>query len=159
MSEIISSSAIDPDLQALLLDLEARFNRERAGFAENAFGIGCRAVFLPVVLAIGLVFLLGARGWVAFFLTLFSASLVAFVLVSLFANQAQSNAARRIFRETIRPELAACQQRFSLSQAELLAVAAAVLPAEAALRSYLDLPELQFAHISEEPPLPPAGDS
>lgn len=142
-------------LEAYILELEARLSKERASFAENAFGIGCRAIAVPVVLVAGVAFLLSRGGWVSFFLIAISAILLAFVLVSLFANQAQSNAARRIFHQEIEPALAACQERYQVSLDEIYARAAVILPPNAALRTFLDLPAPPASEApASEPPGP-----
>lgn len=156
MSEFtLPSDPLETPLQQFILDLEGHLNRERASFAENAFGVGCSAIIVPVLLVVALSFLFGARGWVAFFLVLTSASLVAFVLVSLFANQAQGNAARRIFREEIEPALTSAQGLYNVSREELLSAAAGTLPASATLRQYLDLPTRPPTQTLDDSQLPP----
>ena len=151
----LPADSLEPGIEEYILELEARLNSQRSNYAENAFGIGCRAIVIPVVLVIGVPFLFGARGWVAFFLISTSAILLAFVLVSLFANQAQKNAARRIFHDEIEPALEECRDRYNRSLEEIYATAAEVLPMDAILRTFLPLPILN----TEEPPDTSAGES
>lgn len=73
-----------------------------AGSAEHAFGLGCTTSLVPIVILLGLAFLLGVRHWV-------SLSMVALVLVMLatawavfVAYQAYGNGMRRAWHDTVR---------------------------------------------------------
>jgi hypothetical protein len=85
--------------------------------------------------------------------------MIAFILVSLFANQAQANATRRIFHTEIEPALLEFQQRFNRTNSEVLAASAAILPAQATLRSFLDLPTSPEVQSLGEPPVSSTDNS
>ena len=128
---------ISPELIQLVESMESRLDQARSSIGERAFGMGCSAAGIPVLIVVGLAYLFGARGWVALALVLIITLLAAIVLVALLAIRAQKAAALRTYELELLPELREYVIANELTLEQIGDVARQTLPKEALLSSFL----------------------
>lgn len=125
------------ELIQLVESMESRLDQARASIGERAFGMGCSAAGIPVLIVVGLGYLFGVRGWAGLALILTITLLAAVVLVSLLAYRAQTAAARRTYELELLPELRQYATTNELTLEQIGDVARQNLPKEALLSSFL----------------------
>ncbi len=125
------------ELSAALEAMEQQITQARAAFAERAFSMGCSALTVPMLLVFGLIYLLGVRSWAGMAFVLVIETLLVIFLATLYSTRAQMAAGRRVYQQTIWPELQAYAAQHSLTLEQIQAAASSSLPPEAQLPSYL----------------------
>lgn len=105
MNDPMPESAIDQERANFIRSLEQKLSSAGASFSEQAFGIGCSAITLPLALILGITYLLGNRTWTGLFLAGGIEILLGLALVNLYALRARRGAISRHYGETIWPEI------------------------------------------------------
>ena len=124
------------ELEEFLQSMEQKISAERAIFAERAFGMGCSALTVPMLIILGLFYLFGVRSWTGLIIILVVESLAVFILAALFSTRSQMAAGRRLYKETILPEILAYAAAKNAAPEQILA-ATQSLPKEALLPQLL----------------------
>lgn len=129
-------NAAPSELEEFLQSMEQKISAERAMFAERAFSMGCSALTVPMLIILGMFFLFGVRSWTGLIIIFVVESLAVFILAALFSTRSQMAAGRRLYKETILPEILAYAAAKNMAPEQILA-AAQSLPKEALLPQLL----------------------
>lgn len=127
----------NPEIVQLVESMEGRLSQARGSMGERAFGLGCSSAGTPVLVIVGLAYILGARSWVSLALVLVVALMAAGVLISMLTTRAQMAAARRLYDLELLPELRQYSAANSLTLEQIGDIARTSLPKDAYLSSFL----------------------
>lgn len=127
----------DSEIFQLVENMESRLDQARGSMGERAFALGCSVAGTPVLVIVGLAYILGARNWISLALVLVVALMAAGVLISMLTSRAQMAAARRLYDLELLPELRQYSAANNLTLEQIGDIARASLPKDAYLSSFL----------------------
>lgn len=130
----------DQPLADLALQANTRLEEAAKQSSDQAFNLGCSIAAIPALILVGLVFIVTGANWAAAMIAAILALVITLVLSLAAANRAKTNTLRRRFDEQVEPEIGATLVRLDRRQEEFNRQAGRVLPSEAALRRFLDIP-------------------
>lgn len=109
-----------------------------ASGSEQAFGLGCLVVALPLAGVALVLFFLGVLNLIAFFVSLAMIVLAGVGVAALIAYRARGRAIGETYRRTIYPEIEGYLQDNSIQRQQFDRLADEVLPPDAPLRGFID---------------------
>lgn len=129
--------------QTLIDDSHEGLISASAAAAESAFGVGCTLGLLGSAAIFAIVFLWVSEAWTVRLLVALISILISVVVASLLASRAKSATLNTTYGRRVRPEIERHMKNFEMTRVELASSAAARLPADSPLLSFLSGEETQ----------------
>jgi hypothetical protein len=117
-----------------LKSLDEEMSASAASAAEGAFGMGCMVSLVPMVIVLGISYLLGARHWVSLFIVGLIVLFLAIVWSVYVALQAHRKGPPRIWRESVKAKTEAGLEARGIAREQFIAEVNKLFPESAPLR-------------------------
>jgi hypothetical protein len=127
-----------------------RLEQAGAQGAEQAFGLGCALVGLPLALLILGLYLWGVFPLITAFIALVMGALVLLGVVTLLSFNAKSRAIGETYRKDVGPDIQAHLNRSQIQEERFNHYVSGSLPEDAPLRAFHSAPQLKRENPDQE---------
>jgi len=117
-----------------LKSLDEEMSSAAASAAESAFGMGCMVSLAPMLIVLGIAYLLGARHWVSLFIVGLILLFLAIVWSVYVALKAHRNGPPRIWRESVKAKTEAGLKARGIAREQFIEDVNQLFPEGAPLR-------------------------
>ena len=136
----MSNEGPSEELVGLVSDSNEKLFRAGSTGAEQAFGLGCLVVSLPLLGLVLLLYLLRAINLIGLFVSVIIVALAGAGLAALIAQKARTRAISETYKRTVLPEIERTLRQYDFPQSQFNLIAEEVLPVNAPLRYFLRTP-------------------